>query len=87
MMLCNRMIRIIVKNPDGIHRWDLIDEVHISIREYNRIKPYFEHKFDGVVKYEKAIQMWTPLRVPVEKMPKQETIDEDDKNGNSKKRI
>jgi len=79
MGLCSRMVRLIVKHEEGIHRWDLIDEAHISMRDYYAIKSYLLHKYDGVIKYESFTEMWTPLRVPVEKMPKQDTINEDSK--------
>jgi len=74
------MIRIIQKSDDGIHRWDLIDEAHISIRDYNMVKSYFQHKFDGLVYYNKGTQMWSALKIPVkQKLEIQETINEDSK--------
>lgn len=60
------MVKVIQDHEeDGIHRWDLIDEAKISIRDYNMLKSYLQHKFDDTVKYEKTTQMWNPIKVPI----------------------
>lgn len=61
--LANRLIEVIKKNPNGIHKFDLMDHdtIRISIGTYDKIKPWFEHKFREIVRYEKKSQSWFPI--------------------------
>lgn len=75
------MVRIIKENEEGIHRWDLIDEAYVSIRDYNMIKNYMLHKFEETVSYDKFTQMWTPLKLPGTDLPTFQKTLEGAKNG------
>jgi len=55
-----RMINII-KKEGTIHRWDLIDDARLSIRDYNQLKSYMEHRFDHLITYNKSMQTWSKL--------------------------
>lgn len=41
-----------------IHKYDLIDALHISESTYEKLKPYIEYKFGDEVFYEKATKNW-----------------------------
>jgi len=65
-----------IKRDGAIHRWDLIDEVNISIRDYNQLKSYMEHKYDSLIQYDKSTQTWTRLGELDEiKLARQEEIE------------
>jgi len=55
--LCMTLLHIIKKKVD-IHAFDLIDEANITLSVYNRIKPYFLHKFVAQISYDKSTKMW-----------------------------
>ena len=81
MSLCNKLVALI-RSSEAIHRWDLIDEAKVSIRDYNMIKSYLQHRFDHLIKYDKSNQMWIAISIPLEqKLEIQETIE--DHNGKS----
>jgi len=84
--ICSRMIRLIREKEEGIHRWDLIDEVHISIGTYQKMKGYILHKYAETVKYDSFTQMWIPLTIPGSNFPtQQETLDKMKKIGKEEK--
>lgn len=75
--ICSRIVRLIRANEEGIHRWDLIDEVHISIGTYQKIKSYLLHKYADTIKYDPFTEMWIPLTIPGTNLPTfQETLKE-----------
>ena len=41
-----------------IHKYDLIDELHISESKYEKLKPYMEYKFGYAISYDKKNKNW-----------------------------
>jgi len=56
----SRMIRVIYEKG-SINRWDMIDEVKVSIRDYYNLKAYMEHKYQYAVKYDETTECWILL--------------------------
>jgi len=53
-----RKIIDIVKKYGRINKFDLMDEVGISISTYEKIKPWLERRFYEFIKYEKSTKEW-----------------------------
>ena len=62
--LANKLLDVIKKHEHGIHKFDLMDDpnVKISISVYEKIKPWFEHRYVLSVRYDKKTQVWTPIK-------------------------
>jgi hypothetical protein len=62
--LANKLISVIHKHPQGIHKFDLMDDpfVKISISTYEKLKPWFEHRYETSVRYDKKSQKWYPIQ-------------------------
>jgi len=71
MQIVNALVKEI-RDKGDIHVWDLIDQARvgkhsISIRDYNMVKGYMEHKFDASILYDKKTKMWTVIN-PIPKI-------------------
>lgn len=78
MIRINQMVQII-KQTGGIHKWDLKDEVKISITEYNKLQGYMKHKMAGIVRYDKESQCWLPVYAEKSaKLEKEITLDDEE---------
>ena len=55
----------IVKNARAIHRWELKDQLGISVNDYYRMSSYILYRFDDIV-YNKQSQQWESLSTPME---------------------
>lgn len=53
------MIEVIYKKQE-ISVWDMIDEARISIRDYQNLKAYMEHKYQSV-EFDKHSKSWRLL--------------------------
>lgn len=51
-----------VRKSKEIHKYDLIDALHISESTYEKLKPYMEYKFGNDIFYQKPTKMWIWVR-------------------------
>jgi len=49
---------LIVKERGEINKYDLMDELRISVGQYNQMKGFVEHKQSKVIEYDKPNQTW-----------------------------
>ena len=56
-----RRIIDVVKKHGRINKFDLMDEVGISISTYEKIKPWLERRFYEFIKYEKSTKEWVSM--------------------------
>ncbi len=47
-----------IRDTKNIHKYDLIDALHISESTYEKLKPYMEYRFGNELFYEKATKCW-----------------------------
>jgi len=59
--LMNKWTRI-VKERGEINKYDLMDELRISVGQYNQMKGFVEYKQSGVIEYDKPTQTWKNKR-------------------------
>lgn len=62
----NKMERMrnIIHNSGRIRFDKLIEISHLSVGEYNKLKSFFEHKFEYEVRYDKTEKEWISLSLP-----------------------
>ncbi len=48
----------IVKECKEIDKYDLMEELRISVGQYNQMKGFVEHKQSEVIEYDKPNQTW-----------------------------
>jgi len=49
---------LIVKEKKEINKFDLMDELRISVGQYNQMKGFVEYKQGEVIEYDKPNQTW-----------------------------
>jgi len=49
---------MIVKEKKEINKYDLMEELRISVGQYNQMKGFVEHKQSEVIEYDKPNQTW-----------------------------
>lgn len=54
--ICTKIVRLVRKKGD-IHLFDLIDELDISINQWNLVKPYLLHRYVEYIRYDKKTRM------------------------------
>ena len=57
-----KFVTTIQKNR-AIHKFDLMDNLSMSIATYNQIKPYVEYRFGHLVDYDRKSKVWTAKEV------------------------
>ena len=49
---------LIVKEKKEINKYDLMEELRISVGQYNQMKGFVEYKQGEVIEYDKPSQTW-----------------------------
>jgi len=57
---------LIVKEKKEINKYDLMDQLRISVGQYNQMKGFVEHKQSEVIEYDKPSQTWKYKENPEE---------------------
>jgi len=48
----------ILSTVGEIHKYDIIEELKISLSTYEKLKPYIEYKFSHTLSYDKPSKVW-----------------------------
>ena len=59
-------LKTIIEQEKRIHKFDLVEKVGISFSLYDKIKPWFEYKFNEFVRYDKPTKEWVSLKEELE---------------------
>ena len=57
---------LIVKEKKEINKYDLMEELRITVGQYNQMKGFVEHKQSEVIEYDKPTQTWKYKAIPEE---------------------
>jgi len=63
----------IIKSEGEIHKFDLIERANISLSTYEKLKPWIEHKFAEIVRYDKSTKKWISIVYEDQEMNNQES--------------
>lgn len=53
-----RKFYYIIRDAKKIHKYDLLDALHVSESTYEKLKPYVEYRFGDDIFYEKTTKCW-----------------------------